>query len=362
MTVSISLAMIVKDEEQVLGRILAQASGLCDELVIVDTGSTDGTVALAESLGAKVFHFPWIEDFSAARNFAFAQCTGDWILWLDADDVLTEPNRDRLLDLKHSALHEQIEAVICNYDIAFDGAGNCIVSIPRERLIRRDIGGKWQSPIHEAYVLPEGARVLHRLDIAIEHHKPAIYVERSSDRNLNMLARMIERGDQDPRTFYYYGKELQQHERYDEAIQAFARHVTLNETEYITRYQAMHQAMRCCMQLERNDEALDWGLRAMATDGSRAEALVEMGVIHYRSKAYDAAIPLLLAATACHPPESGMILQENYSWRPYHYLSLCYEGVGAVQKAIEAALSAYATIPDKQVIRDNIICFAQKLV
>jgi tetratricopeptide (TPR) repeat protein len=361
MPVRISLAMIVKDEEQVLGRILAQASGLCDELVIVDTGSSDNTVALAKSFGAEVFHFQWIEDFSAARNHAFAQCTGDWILWLDADDVLTDANREKLLELKESVLNEHLDAVACSYQITFDGFGNCLVSIPRERLLRNGAGGQWQFPIHESYVLPENAVILNRLDIAIEHHKPAAYVARSSDRNLNMLAHLISQGDQEARTFYYYGKELYQHGRYDEAIQAFARHVELNEVDLISRYQAMHQAMLCCMALERCSEALEWGMRAMATDGSRAEAYVEMGVVHYRRQAYAAAIPVLLMATNCSPPQTGMIMEENYSWRPYHYLSLCYEGLGQYRKAIEAALNAYEDIPDKQVIQDNIICFTRKL-
>lgn len=360
MSVRLSLAMIVKNEDQVMGRILTQAQLFCDELVVVDTGSTDGTVALAESFGAKVAHFNWVDDFAAARNFAFAQCSGDWILWLDADDVITEANQQKLLALKQT-LNDSVDAVICSYQIAFDAHGNCLVSMPRERLLRRLAGGQWEFPIHEAFVLPEGASLLHRLDIAIEHHKPDVYVERSSDRNLNMLARLIAQGNHSARTFYYYGKELRQHGRYEEAIQAFERHIAINETDRISRYQAMHQAMQCCMNLQQADEALRWGLKALAVDGSRAEALVEMGVVHYRLQAFDLAIPLLTAATTCRMPESGLILEENYSWRPYHYLSLCYEGIGKPVKAIEAALKAYETIPDKQVIRDNIACFTQKL-
>lgn len=361
MPVSLSLAMIVKNEERVLGRILSQAKGFCDELVIVDTGSTDGTVALAESFGAKVFRFDWIDDFAAARNYAFSQCAGDWLFWLDADDLITEANQQKLLDLKNNGLNAEIDAVMCSYQIAFDGNGECLISMPRERLLRRAAGGSWQFPIHEAFVLPEGATCLNRLDIAIEHHKPAEYVERSSDRNLNMLARLIERGDQTPRTWYYYGKELRQHDRPEEAIDAFARHVELNPNERTSRYQAMHLAMLCCMELNRYEEALAWGHRAIQVDASRAEALVNLGVIHYRHQAFAEAVPFLTAATVCQKPDNGLIVEEDYSWKPYHYLSLCYEGLGSPAKAIDAALKAYPDMPDKQVIRDNIICFAKKL-
>jgi tetratricopeptide (TPR) repeat protein len=361
MPVSLSLAMIVKNEAQVLGRILSQVRHLCDELVIVDTGSTDGTIELAESFGARVFPFEWIDDFAAARNYAFSQCTGQWILWLDADDVINEAQQQKLLDLKHSGLNPEIDAVICNYQIAFDANGECVISMPRERLLRRAAGGSWQFPIHEAFVLPENAKYLNRLDIAVEHHKPAQYVERSSDRNLNMLARLIEQGDQTPRTWYYYGKELRHHNRLEEAIDAFSQHLALNTTEQTSRYQAMHQAMLCCMQLKRYPDALNFGHQAIQTDGSRAEALLAIGIIHYRHQAFAEALPFLTAATGCKKPSIGLIVEEDYSWKPYHYLSLCHEGLGDACEAIEAALKAYPDIPDKQVIRDNIICFAKKL-
>jgi len=85
---TLSLAMIVKNEEKNLGRCLASVKDLVDEMVIVDTGSTDGTLALAASYGAKVGHFTWNDDFSAARNESLRLCTGDWILVLDADEAV----------------------------------------------------------------------------------------------------------------------------------------------------------------------------------------------------------------------------------------------------------------------------------
>ncbi len=361
MSVSLSLAMIVKNEAQVLGRILSQAKVFCDELIVVDTGSTDETVSLAKSFGANVFHFDWVDDFSAARNFAFSKATGDWVLWLDADDVITEVNQQALLALKATGLTYELDGVICSYQIAFDGDGQCLISMPRERLIRRAAGGSWQFPIHETFMLPQDARWLSRLDIGIEHRKPAEYVERSSDRNLLMLARLIESGEATARNWYYYGKELRQHDRLVESIDAFTRHLAMNTNDPAPRYQAMHQIMTACMMLDRDEEAIQWGYQAMAVDPGRAEAMVELGVIYFRHQRFDQAIPLLQAALHCIQPDAGQILLENYTWRPYHYLSLCYEGIGDYFKAIEAALKAYPTIPDKAVIRDNIQCFAQKL-
>lgn len=85
---SLSVSMIVKNEEKHLPRCLASLRGLADEIVLVDTGSTDSTVAIATEFGAKVFHHVWTDDFAAARNACLARCSGDWVLVLDADEAI----------------------------------------------------------------------------------------------------------------------------------------------------------------------------------------------------------------------------------------------------------------------------------
>ena len=85
--VTISLCMIVKNEEDVIGRCLDSVSDLVDEINIVDTGSTDRTKEIVAKYTDRIFDFEWIDDFSAARNFSFQQATRQYILWLDADDI-----------------------------------------------------------------------------------------------------------------------------------------------------------------------------------------------------------------------------------------------------------------------------------
>src|SRR5690242_5378631 len=82
---SISACLIVKNEEANLLRCLGSIRSSVDEIVVVDTGSTDRTVSVAESLGARVFHFEWCDDFSAARNESLRHAIGDWIIWVDGD-------------------------------------------------------------------------------------------------------------------------------------------------------------------------------------------------------------------------------------------------------------------------------------
>ena len=85
---TISLCMIVKNEEDWIELCLKSVQSLISEAIVVDTGSTDRTVELARSCGAKIFNFDWCDDFAAARNFSISHATGDWILILDADEVI----------------------------------------------------------------------------------------------------------------------------------------------------------------------------------------------------------------------------------------------------------------------------------
>lgn len=93
--VRISLCMIVKDEEATLGRCLESVAGVVDEICVVDTGSTDATVDVALRHGARVEHSAWTDDFAAARNVSLAMATGEWVLVLDADEALLEPEEAR---------------------------------------------------------------------------------------------------------------------------------------------------------------------------------------------------------------------------------------------------------------------------
>ena len=116
---TISLCMIVKNEEEVLGRCLDSAAGLVDEVVIVDTGSTDGTKGVALSYTDRVYDFPWTDDFAAARNFAFSKGRMDYLMWLDADDVLLPEDRAAFLTLKDS-LEPDVDVVMMPYHSGLD--------------------------------------------------------------------------------------------------------------------------------------------------------------------------------------------------------------------------------------------------
>jgi tetratricopeptide (TPR) repeat protein len=111
----LSLCMIVKDEEEMLPGCLDPLRGVVDEMIVVDTGSTDRTVEIAESFGAKVVHFPWNGSFADARNVSLDSATGDWVMYLDADEHLEAGDAPKLRDLLGHTWREGFNLVETNY-------------------------------------------------------------------------------------------------------------------------------------------------------------------------------------------------------------------------------------------------------
>src|SRR5579875_223578 len=99
MTARLSLTMIVKNEAAALGRCLASVRDLVDEIIVVDTGSSDNTKDIARQYDARVFDLPWPDSFAAARNESLRHASGQWLLWLDADEYFDDANRDKLRQL-----------------------------------------------------------------------------------------------------------------------------------------------------------------------------------------------------------------------------------------------------------------------
>ena len=231
---TLSLAMIVKNEEAVLGHCLDSVRGLADELVVVDTGSSDGTVALAESSGARIGHFPWRDDFAAARNESLRLCTGDWVLLLDADEAVDplDHGRIRLAIAQGEAAAFTLvcrnytrdgsarlfdQPVIPNRSAYAEGAGlPFYADQPLLRLVRRFPDLRFEGRIHELLnpyfarkKIPIGelGAVIHhygKVDGAREAAKSAYYLElaerdaadrpRDRDRQFNLMAQAYAAG------------------------------------------------------------------------------------------------------------------------------------------------------------------------
>lgn len=164
--VTISLCMIVKNEEKLLARCLDSVADLVDEVVIADTGSTDATKEIARRYTERVYDFPWEDDFAAARNYVFSKASMEYIYSADADEVLSPENRERFRLLKETLLPE-IEIVQMKYanQLQYGTVYNFDEEY-RPKLFRRKRDFVWEGPVHETVRL---APVVYDSDVVITH-------------------------------------------------------------------------------------------------------------------------------------------------------------------------------------------------
>jgi len=151
--VRLSQCMIVKNEEKNIEQALNWARRTAFEQIVVDTGSTDRTIEIAERMGAKVFHFEWIKDFSAAKNYAIEQASGNWIAFLDADEYFTPVDAKKLMIflkriMSDSQMKENYHVINCAM-INVDEEGNRISTIDQERVFRNLPSVRYTGRIHE---------------------------------------------------------------------------------------------------------------------------------------------------------------------------------------------------------------------
>ncbi|MDR1064940.1 MAG: glycosyltransferase family 2 protein [Oscillospiraceae bacterium] len=187
--VRLSQCMIVKNEEKNIEKALGWAKDIAFEQIVVDTGSTDRTVELAEKMGARVLHFEWINDFSAAKNFAIEQARGNWIAFLDADEYFDEKDTKLLWGFLERAeanpkAYPGLNFIRCRW-INLNDKGEAFVIQEQDRVFRNKPEIRYVNKIHEHLSIGEGGLFL--TDIKIYHTgytKEAMSSKNTFERNL----------------------------------------------------------------------------------------------------------------------------------------------------------------------------------
>ncbi|MBD5148709.1 MAG: glycosyltransferase family 2 protein [Oscillibacter sp.] len=347
--VTVSLCMIVKNEEDVLARCLESAADLVDEIIIVDTGSTDRTREIAKNFTDRIYHFDWIDDFAAARNYAFSLAEKDYCMWLDADDVILEADRAAFQELK-KALDPAVHVVMAKYNTGFDENGNVTFSYFRERLIKNHTDMRWAGAVHEA-IAPSGPVIYG--GFAVTHRKT-----RPSDpeRNLRIYEKQLERGETlDPRQQFYYGRELYYHQRYEEAVQVLERFLDEGRGWVENNIDACCHCAYCYERMGQPEWALGPLLRSFAYDRPRAEICCELGRWFFQRENMSLAAYWYSLALTCTRDDSrgGFVSPDCYGYLPCIQLCVCYSRLGDLRRAERMNELAASFKPDAAPVLHN---------
>lgn len=376
---TVSLCMIVKNEEKVLARCLDSVGDAMDEIIIVDTGSSDRTKEIAARYTDHIFDFTWNDDFSAARNFSFSKASQDFIMWLDADDIFTEEDRRALLRLKKE-LPDNADVVMMRYNTAFDEEGKPVFSYYRERMIRRTIPHEWKGRVHEVIVC--SGRTYYADSPAVTHRS----VKTSySDRNLRIYEKQISEGESlSPRDMFYYGRELYYHKQYSRAIEVLTSFLSSPEGWVENKIEAC-KILSFCRSASGNlygalealtgsflcgpacagissgvpnsaaDDPFPWGT-------PRAEICCEIGNLYLKLEQYRSAIPWYkFALTLPMDAQSGAFVSEDcHGYLPCIQLCVCYDRIEDYERAEEYNRQAGTYRPSSAAFLQNLEYFRRR--
>ena len=348
MSFTLSCCFIVKNEEKVLSRILDCVKKFAEEIIVVDTGSSDKTKDIAKKYTDKVFDFEWCDDFSKARNYAFSKSTCDYNMWLDADDFIFPKDIEKILKLKQDAPY--FDMAYLNYVTGFDEKYRPTFVFERERILKNDGSFKWVEPVHEV-IVPHGVCL---------HEKINIYHFKSDtprgDRNLKIYERRLSVGERlSPRAMFYYARELYYNAYYEKAINVFLEFLDRDDAWVENKIEACLNLSHCFLKLNDKNNAKESLLKSFLYDLPRAEILSQLGNIFLGERDYEKAEYYYLLALKCklNVSKGGFVLPDYYDFIPSINLCVIYYNKGNIDKAIKYHKRAKRLKPNNASVKYN---------
>jgi tetratricopeptide (TPR) repeat protein len=336
-TPSISLCMIVKDEEEWIAQCLQSVSPIISEIIVVDTGSADDTVRIAESFGAKVFFREWTDDFSDVRNFSLSKATSDWILVLDADEAIASEELSTLQQLTgdDSICYEFLQRHYSNdHRLSFfkpcrgeyrewERHYGGFFESNLVRLFPRHPGISYRGRVHELVehsIRDLGKHRIVRTRIPIHHYGHTEEVRRKKKKSQLYSPLGEEKLREDPtnwQAFFEMGVEHNVNGRYSDSVEAFLKSLALNP-QYVPTWVNMGYVL---CEMEKYKEAISALMKAIQLDKNCHEGYCNLGVVFLRIQDFKRAEHALVKAVELNPKYinaycnlgKALIYQERYA-------------------------------------------------
>jgi len=336
----ISLALIVAptdDEAKKLNNCLASVAQHVDEICITITGENKKVEKVAKSHKAKISHFEWIDDFAAARNYNFSQCTGDWILWLDADDIMWQP--EKLKKFIRLAEGVNVSGLQIYYEYGHADDGTVTDGHWKTQLVKNDGHAHWKGAIHEdllqkrqvlwSQIPREEMLRVHtaKKDDNIAHH----------ERNLRILEKEQARDPEEPRTYIYLGRSYIATEQFEKALEALSTFVMLSGWDE-ERYEAKCLMGEVYERLNDSKNALAAYNDALLEDEQCPKAHVLKARVYISQEKYRQALTSLEIAQQIRDPKPGIMQLPTLMGRDmYGMAAICHLHLGDYDEALRIA-------------------------
>lgn len=333
MGIKLSLCMIARNEEKYLPRCLESVRGVVDEIILVDTGSTDRTREVAAQYGARVYDFQWVDDFSAARNASIEKASGDWILWLDADEYLDPRTAGQVRETLELVTTDGVRVIIDN----LMDDGNRVTTLSTIRFIRNHRGIRFIRPIHEGPMLPDGPLIQTDSTIRVIHLGYLYRVVREKDKH-NRNLRLLKRDLGDAFTHFNLANEYVMHEEWEKGL-AMSRKALSGAGDIFVRAAMTLNIITCLRALGRYEEALRAVEEAKVQFPGYTDLLLSEGMIKKDQGRWDDAIDAFNASVRCG--ESSTTYFRTRGTGSFMPLALIGE-IEEARKNYSAAVEAYA--------------------
>lgn len=352
---TLALCCILKDEIKNLPQLLESVEGCFDEIYLTDTGSTDGSQewikknaqAVTKCQKLAIRNFEWCDDFAKARNFSMKDVTADYVMWLDLDDVLSDKKafiqwRDNVMMLS--------DFWLAPYHYSSDQNGKPVCTFLRERVVKTSKRFEWEYFIHEGMIAKEPVQTNLTNHWAVVHKRTEEDFQKDYERNVSMLEKRAKTEELPTRLKFYYGKELHDKGRFQEAYVWLDQIVDRKDLELHDRILTYEYLVRCCVHrytqeqenLPKKDlslvaKGLSLTLQATTLAPTRAEFWCLAGDCMVKLGKELEALPFYSAAKSCKKTDKNSFLFINhpaYDQVPREAISLIKFKMGDLDGAI----------------------------
>lgn len=337
---SITLCMIVKNEANMIDRCLNSVNGIVNEIIIVDTGSTDSTKEIGENHGARIYPYQWSNNFSEARNYGLSYATGDWILWLDADEELDETDKNNLPKILGDTKANILALPVLNYHGLTEPVDKShLFLIYQPRLFRNHLSIKFINRIHENVHLPENIdQFIENISVSIHHYgylKQITDEKHKGHRNLRLLEIELSEPSHSPWIEYHIASEYYRNDQYEKAFMYVNQAIVAFIQKGLMPPSLLYK-LKYAILIETNslDGARPSIEKAILLYPDYVDLHFYKGYILYEKKDYSEALKAFekcLELGEFHT--KYLILKGVGTFKAWHYKGLCLEHLGRTDDA-----------------------------